>query len=147
GTATVLFEMPGQQPQFGYDQELIDRVENGLWGIVTRMADGSMDHLNGDDFFELPRYWTDNVTDMKDVVQRYTNEGEIKSDDAARLMENHLTALEHFEKQENPEKMTKHLESFKTVLDHYSDQGVVTQSVYNRLNGDSDLLIERWSLK
>lgn len=59
GTGTVLFEMPGQQPQYGYDQELIDRVEAGLWGIANHMADGSVHELDGDDFYKLPKYWAD----------------------------------------------------------------------------------------
>jgi hypothetical protein len=29
----------------------------GLWGIADRMADGSIDQLNGDDFYNLPKYW------------------------------------------------------------------------------------------
>ncbi|MFF2450031.1 M14 family zinc carboxypeptidase [Neobacillus sp. NPDC058068] len=147
GTATVLFEMPGQQPQVGYDQELIDRVENGLWGIINRMVDGSIDNLNGDHFLKLPKYWTDNTTDMKDMVELYTKQGAINNASASRILANQLAGLEQFEKGGNAEKMVKHLQSFKTVLSQYRQQGVVSSAVYSRLNGDANLLLDRWSLR
>ncbi|MFJ7935260.1 M14 family zinc carboxypeptidase [Sporosarcina sp. NPDC096371] len=147
GTASVLFEMPGQQPQVGYDQALIDRVENGLWGIINRMVDGSIDELNSNDFLEIPKYWTDNTTDMKDLIGLYTKQGAINTASASRILANQLAVLEQFENAGNAEKMVKHLESFKTVLSHYRQQGVVTSAVYNRLNGDANLLLNRWNSK
>jgi hypothetical protein len=29
----------------------------GVLGMAERMADGSVDTLNGDDFYDLPKYW------------------------------------------------------------------------------------------
>jgi hypothetical protein len=29
----------------------------GVFGIAERMADGSVDTLNRDDFYDLPKYW------------------------------------------------------------------------------------------
>ncbi|MFS0750407.1 FIMAH domain-containing protein [Oceanobacillus sp. 1P07AA] len=148
GTATVLFEMPGQQPQFGYDQDLVDRVENGLWGIISHMADGSIDNLNGDDFLtEIPRYWTDNITDMRDVMVRFTEEGQFKNERDARLVDTHLAALENYENQDNSEKMVKHLNGFKVLLDSQRENGLIEQEAYNRLNSDANLLLERWGNK
>jgi len=148
GTATVLFEMPGQQPQFGYDQDLVDRVENGLWGIISRMADGSIDDLNGDDFAtEIPRYWTDNTTDMRDVMERFTREGQFANASEARLLNNQLAALQKYEKQENAEKMVKHLNGFKVLLDLQQENGSIENEAYKRLNEDADLLLDRWELK
>lgn len=145
GTATVLFEMPGQQPQFGYDQDLVNRVENGLWGIISRMADGTIDDLNGDDFLtEIPRYWTDNITDMRDVLERFTREGQFENAADARLLANHLKALEIYEKQKNGKKMAKHLEGLKVLLDHLREKGHIEKEAYNRLNSDADTLLARW---
>jgi hypothetical protein len=146
GTATVLFEMPGQQPAYGYDQELIDRVENGLWGMITRAADGTIDDLNSDDFVtELPRYWTDNITDMRDVVTgRFMLEDQFENDSVARILDNHLLALEIYEEEENAEKMVRHLNGFKVLLDHQWDNGSIERAAYSRLNSDTNMLIERW---
>ncbi|MFJ7936490.1 FIMAH domain-containing protein [Sporosarcina sp. NPDC096371] len=59
GSASVLFEMAGQSPAVGYDQKLIDQVEAGLWGIANQMADGTVNDINGNDFYKLPKYWAD----------------------------------------------------------------------------------------
>ncbi|GGB45912.1 hypothetical protein GCM10011409_24370 [Lentibacillus populi] len=144
GTATVLFEMPGQQPRYGYDQELIDRVENGLWGIATRMADDSINNLNGDDFFSLPKYWTESASDMKTLVERFKKEGEFDSDDVARSLSTHLTAVIIYEEKGLSEKIVKHMKIFKLLLDHQKEKGLIADNAYNRLKDDADYLIEKW---
>lgn len=59
GTSSVLFEIRGQSHAWGQKQKgmLTAVVEAGLTGIATSMADGSVDALDGDDFFDLPKYW------------------------------------------------------------------------------------------
>ena len=59
GTGTVLFEVRGQSDDWGQQQmgQLNRIVEAGVFGIAERMADGSVDRLDGDDFFDLPKYW------------------------------------------------------------------------------------------
>ncbi|EZH65557.1 hypothetical protein DH09_18230 [Bacillaceae bacterium JMAK1] len=59
GSGAVLFEMAGQQPQVPYDQELIDKVTAGLWGIAESMTDGSVHEMDGDAFYDIPKYWAD----------------------------------------------------------------------------------------
>ena len=59
GTGTVLFEVRGQSHAWGQKQmgQLTQVVLAGVLGIAERMADGSVDALNGDDFYDLPKYW------------------------------------------------------------------------------------------
>jgi zinc carboxypeptidase/PA domain-containing protein len=59
GTGTVLFEIRGQSDAWGQKQmgQLTQIVEAGVLGIAERMADGSIDTLDGDLFYELPKYW------------------------------------------------------------------------------------------
>ncbi|TBL41936.1 zinc carboxypeptidase [Verrucosispora sp. SN26_14.1] len=59
GSASVLFEVRGQSHAWGQKQkgQLTKAVEAGIVGIAERMADRSVDSLNGDDFYELPKYW------------------------------------------------------------------------------------------
>jgi hypothetical protein len=59
GSGTVLFEVRGQQHNWGQKQKgmLTKAVKNGLYGIAERMADGSVDELDGNDFYKLPKYW------------------------------------------------------------------------------------------
>jgi len=144
GTATVLFEMPGQQPEYGYDQALIDRVENGLWGIATRMADNAIDHLNGDDFLKLPKYWTSNVSDVETLVERFAEEGEFENDDAVRSLTTHLAAISHYAEKEEADKVVKHTESLKSLLDRQKEEELISEKAYDRLTDDADYLIEKW---
>ena len=55
----MLFEVRGQSHAWGQKQKgmLTQVVLTGLWGIAEAMADGSVDDLDGDDFFDLPKYW------------------------------------------------------------------------------------------
>jgi Zinc carboxypeptidase/PA domain len=59
GTGTVLFEVRGQSDDWGQKQmgQLTQIVEAGVFGIAERMADGSIDTLDGDAFYDLPKYW------------------------------------------------------------------------------------------
>jgi hypothetical protein len=59
GTGTVLFEVRGQSDDWGQQKmgQLNRIVEAGVFGIAERMADGSVESLDGDDFFDLPKYW------------------------------------------------------------------------------------------
>jgi hypothetical protein len=59
GTGTVLFEVRGQSDDWGQRQlvQLVQVVLAGVLGMAERMADGSVDTLNGDDFYDLPKYW------------------------------------------------------------------------------------------
>jgi hypothetical protein len=59
GTSSVLFEIRGQSHAWGQKQKgmLTAVVEAGITGIASSMADGSVDQLDGDDFFDLPKYW------------------------------------------------------------------------------------------
>lgn len=144
GTATVLFEMPGQQPEYGYDQELIDRVENGLWGIVTRMANNSIDNLNGNDFLKLPKYWTSNVSDMETLVERFATEGEFEGDRAVHSLTMHLNAISHYAQEKEADKVVKHTHSFKSLLDHQKEEELISEKAYDRLTDDADYLIGKW---
>ena len=59
GTGTVLFEVRGQSDDWGQKQmgQLSQIVLAGVSGIAERLADGSIDALDGDDFYDLPKYW------------------------------------------------------------------------------------------
>jgi hypothetical protein len=62
GTGTVLFEVRGQSDDFGQKKngQLTAIVEAGVAGLAERLADGSVDLLDGDRFFDLPDYgWDD----------------------------------------------------------------------------------------
>lgn len=59
GTKSVLFEVRGQSDDWGQKQKgmLTAVVLAGITGIAEGLADESVDELDGDDFFDLPKYW------------------------------------------------------------------------------------------
>lgn len=61
GSASVLFEVRGQTQSYGHKQKgmLTKTVETGLVSMLESMADGSVDELDGDDFFDYPDYGWD----------------------------------------------------------------------------------------
>ncbi|NUL45222.1 zinc carboxypeptidase [Cellulosimicrobium funkei] len=64
GSASVLFEVRGQTQSYGHKQKgmLTKTVETGLVSMLESMADGSVDELDGDDFFEYPDYGWDTAS-------------------------------------------------------------------------------------
>jgi Zinc carboxypeptidase len=61
GSASVLFEVRGQQDDLGQKQKgmLIKSVRTGVESLLVSMATGEVDQLDGDDFFDLPDYGWD----------------------------------------------------------------------------------------
>ena len=61
GSASVLFEVRGQSNTFGQKMKgmLTTAVETGLLAMLTAMADGSVETLDGDRFFDYPDYGWD----------------------------------------------------------------------------------------
>lgn len=59
GTGTVLFEVRGQSDDWGQKQlgQLAKAVQAGVTNLAAMLADDSVDSLNGDDFYDLPKYW------------------------------------------------------------------------------------------
>lgn len=59
GSGSVLFEVRGQSDDWGQKKKgmLTQIVLAGVMGIAEGMADGSIDDLNGDEFYDLPKYW------------------------------------------------------------------------------------------
>jgi len=57
----VLFEVRGHSDDFGQKKngQLTAIVEAGVAGLAERLADGSVDLLDGDRFFDLPDYGWD----------------------------------------------------------------------------------------
>ena len=63
GSGTVLFEVRGQSDSFGQKMKgmLTQSVRTGVESLIDGLATGSVDTLDGDDFFDLPDYGWDNA--------------------------------------------------------------------------------------
>lgn len=85
-----------------------------------------------------------NVQRMITLIERFEDEGEITTREAARLLKIHLTAVGHYEDEGLMEKAVKHMESFKLLLDHQHEKGWMSEKAYRILYADADVLLKRW---
>src|SRR5699024_991306 len=83
------------------------------------------------------------ISDLKELVEEFEETGDISSDEAARALKLHLTALEHFERIGNDEKVVKHLNGFKDLLSHQNEEEQISEEAYETLTKGADTLIEK----
>ncbi|MBY7144164.1 beta-lactamase family protein [Virgibacillus sp. NKC19-3] len=85
--------------------------------------------------------WSANT--IKELVANLEEKGDIP-DEAARTLNVHLTAVSQYEQQESVEKVTKHLEGFKNLLNHQQENGLMSEEIYHRLKQNANYLIGKW---
>lgn len=56
----------------------------------------------------------------------------------------HLKSVEHFEKKGESEKVIKHTDGFKQLLDHQKDKEQIPEYAYNVLKSNANSLIKKW---
>lgn len=81
---------------------------------------------------------------LKALVEHFEENGEFASDSAARTLKLHFTAVDRFEKQEQGEKVIKHMEAFKVLLDHQIENELISDKASNALMYYSDQLLNKW---
>lgn len=81
---------------------------------------------------------------LQQLVERLEAEGAFASDRVAHALDVHLTVVDHFEKQKTGEKVVKHMEGFKQLLDHQKDEDLIMEEAYHTLSAWADNLIEKW---
>lgn len=90
---------------------------------------------------ELP---TNSAADMVTLVKQFEEAGEFKNNLVARSLTTHLTAVAQYEKQGSAEKVVKHMQSFKLLLDQQVEHKLISDKAYNALQADTDALIKKW---
>lgn len=82
---------------------------------------------------------------IKALVDRFEADGEFANDGTAHSLQVHLISVERFEKQEEAEKVVKHMKSFKLLLDHQKDNKLISENAYITLQDNADSLIKKYS--
>lgn len=82
--------------------------------------------------------------DLKLLVTQFEETGDITTKVAARALTTHLTAVSQYEKQEAADKVVKHMESFKLLLDHQFKNKLLSEDAYEQLEESAVLLVEKW---
>lgn len=81
---------------------------------------------------------------IKARVERFATEGEFANEQVARSLTIHLIVVSHYEGKEQAEKVVKHMEGFKQLLDHQQENGLISEEAYHDLYADAEKLIEKW---
>ncbi|TFJ92474.1 M20/M25/M40 family metallo-hydrolase [Lentibacillus salicampi] len=86
----------------------------------------------------------ESAEDIKALVEHLEDEGAFAGEMAPRALKRHLDAVSHYEGQEIEEKVIKHMQGFKALLDHQQTNELISAEAHNLLQSQADTLIEKW---
>ncbi|UJL45738.1 X-prolyl-dipeptidyl aminopeptidase [Virgibacillus sp. NKC19-16] len=92
---------------------------------------------------EDPEEEIESVADMMNLVESYKETGEFADGQTARSLSVHLVAVNTYEEKELYEKVIKHLEGFKLLLNHQKKENLISDKAYNALKAGANYLIEQ----
>ncbi|WP_164215314.1 M14 family zinc carboxypeptidase [Virgibacillus sp. YIM 98842] len=85
------------------------------------------------------------ASEIKVLVEQFEEEGAFANEEAPRALTLHLTAIGHYENQEEAEKVVRHLEGgFKDLLHYQHDNNLISDEAYDTLMDQADILILQW---
>jgi beta-N-acetylhexosaminidase len=89
-------------------------------------------------------YAPKSAADMQNLLTQYAEAGAFENDEAVRSLEIHLIAVGQFENQGNGDKVVRHMEGFKMLLNHQLDHNSISLEAFNSLQNHADALIGQW---
>lgn len=84
------------------------------------------------------------AANVKNHVAYFAEQGQLASENVARSLSIHLTAVERYEEQEATDKVVKHMESFKSLLDHQHENDLLAEQAYDVLQAEANNLLQIW---
>lgn len=84
------------------------------------------------------------AADVKALIAELQEAGEFDNDAVARSLTMHMTAVEQYEKKQLSEKVIKHMESFKLLLNQQKQKELLSDKAYQALKGQANALIQKW---
>ena len=110
--------------------------------VVTDGGDDkNYDHANWADA-KILKY--PSAVNMKELVEQLEAEGEIQGDEAPHSLKIHLNAVTYYEEKELADKVVKHMEGFKQLLDYQMNATLISERAYHILKADADNVIQKW---
>src|SRR5699024_1322290 len=143
----VFPEVDGYLTTYGFQDVSVKALANVIAGDVNPFGKLPVtipdlyDYGHGLDYVDTPQ----NADGMKTLAETLMEEGEIEDDRTARSIDIHLTSVSYYEKKDLAEKVVKHMESFKQLLDHHKENEMITAKAHSYLMTETDQLIEKWS--
>lgn len=122
-------------------QQLRDYMVEDLNGVVNPEREGRIVDLMGETPEEPEPI---NAEDIQESVTSLKDNGEIMDERAARALHMHLTAIRHYEKKDSGDKVVKHMESFKLLVQYQKENGLISEQAHEELQRMADTLIGQW---
>jgi len=109
-------------------------IEWGVTGLFTDFPDRFHEVITE---FQSASY-------IKELVERFDEEGLFEDDEVVHALNMHLTAVNHYENQEEADKVVQHMGGFHDLLDHQRDNELISDNAYDSLKASADNLIQKW---
>ncbi|WP_100012710.1 endonuclease/exonuclease/phosphatase family protein [Lentibacillus sediminis] len=84
------------------------------------------------------------ASSLADLVAYFEEEGELADVEAARALKIHLASVSHYEDIGSGERVVKHMDGFKRLLDYQRENALLSEQAYETLKIDADYLIGKW---
>src|SRR5699024_5573868 len=81
---------------------------------------------------------------MQTLVESLKEKGEFASDVQAHALNLHLEAVSHYENTDQGNKVLKHMEGFKTLLEHQRNGELISEETYQTLYDNAEYLMGTW---
>lgn len=118
-------------------------IENGT--SVEAIIDNWQEGL--EDFKDVRRdylLYTTSAKEMIGMVEHFEAEGAFAGDEAVHSLKLHLTAVDRFEESDSADKVAKHINSFKLLLDHQLENEQISDDAYEALKAKAESMIGQW---
>ncbi|GGJ98808.1 hypothetical protein GCM10007063_21360 [Lentibacillus kapialis] len=120
-----------------------EEIENGtsVDAIVEEWQAGL------EDFKDVRReylLYTTSAQEMIDMVERFEAEGAFSDDEAVRALKMHLTAVKRFEQDDSADKVAKHIEGFKLLLNQQLENEAISEDAYDALMAKTKSMMGQW---
>lgn len=109
-------------------------------GKLPVSIEGLYEFGHGESYDDTPL----SASEMKTLVEDLEQKGEIENNEAAHSLKLHLTVVSLYEEKEAAEKVVKHMEGFKYLIDYQLDNELISNEVFNILQTKADDLIKAW---
>lgn len=96
----------------------------------------------------LPLYNLSNpgtVSNFKKQVEHFIKEDAFSKQKDSRQLIMHLSAVDKLEQSENADKVIKHMESLKLILDQQIEENLISDEAYDNLTKYANYIIEKWN--
>jgi len=90
--------------------------------------------------FKLPP----TAENMKKVVEQFEEDGAFTDEGASRKLNVHLTLVARYEDRGDAEKVVKHMQNFKLLLDYQRENELISEKASRTLNAYADYVVNKW---